>query len=290
MLSENVGRSCRICLDNDNQDDLISPCLCTGGSAYVHRRCLDSWRAMNQSGRAFNMCDVCQFEYVIEPVIEDPLADKRRLLIFRLLVTRDISAILIIIQAIIVGLAFLLQYVDGNDHAIGDLFSTTTSSFGIYYLSSVILFFAFLGVFGLIGACCGCLQDNAGRTPTCSCYGCYCYPVSSNGCNGNHNCNGNGGSAAGMIIIVFAIIGVVVGIILSIIIIRKIGKRHTERLWLQQETKKYVVKDFQGRREELANRPARPLTAQNSVRNKLFDQQNPLKPSAPLAVITSNSS
>src|ERR1700722_10226624 len=96
-LAQNASKLCRICLDNDNPKDLISPCLCSGGSAYVHRKCLDDWRSGNTNGRAFKVCEVCQFEYVIEPVVDDPSADKKRLLVFRLLVTRDITLIILLI-------------------------------------------------------------------------------------------------------------------------------------------------------------------------------------------------
>ena len=85
LLSQNDSKSCRICFENDNPTDFISPCLCMGGSAYVHKKCLDNWRSLNENGRAFKFCDVCQFEYVIEPMVDDPSADRRRLLMFRLL-------------------------------------------------------------------------------------------------------------------------------------------------------------------------------------------------------------
>ncbi|UJR24556.1 hypothetical protein I4U23_005931 [Adineta vaga] len=287
ILTENPAKSCRICLDSDNQNDLISPCLCTGGSAYVHRKCLDNWRALNKYGRAFKSCEVCQFEYIIEPIVDDPDADKRRLLIFRLLVTRDITLILIVLQAILVGLTFLLQFLDKNSYRIRNYFPDSMSSFGVYYLSSLILFLALLGFFGLIGACCGLLSDAEARTGGCGCYYCYCAPISCDSCHGNNSCNGNsgGGGVIGMIIIIFAVIGVVVGIILSVVIVRKIVKRHTNKLWLRQETKKYVVKDFQGKRHELRSLPPRTLQSTLSLNNQLYDQQISMKPSAPPAPI-----
>ena len=32
--------TCRICLDSENNQDLISPCLCKGSQKYVHQTCL----------------------------------------------------------------------------------------------------------------------------------------------------------------------------------------------------------------------------------------------------------
>ncbi|KAG8092164.1 hypothetical protein GUJ93_ZPchr0012g19316 [Zizania palustris] len=36
---------CRICLETDGRD-FIAPCRCKGTSKYVHRDCLDHWRAV----------------------------------------------------------------------------------------------------------------------------------------------------------------------------------------------------------------------------------------------------
>jgi hypothetical protein len=36
---------CRICLETDGRD-FIAPCKCKGTSKYVHRDCLDHWRAI----------------------------------------------------------------------------------------------------------------------------------------------------------------------------------------------------------------------------------------------------
>ncbi|RWV97418.1 hypothetical protein GW17_00039793 [Ensete ventricosum] len=39
---------CRICLETDGRD-FIAPCKCKGTSKYVHRECLDHWRAVKVS-------------------------------------------------------------------------------------------------------------------------------------------------------------------------------------------------------------------------------------------------
>ena len=56
---------CRICLDEENTGDLISPCECKGTMRYVHRTCLNKWRvsAINTDSQYF--CDQCQFEYIL---------------------------------------------------------------------------------------------------------------------------------------------------------------------------------------------------------------------------------
>jgi hypothetical protein len=289
ILPENTSKLCRICLDNDNPEDLIRPCLCSGGSAYVHRKCLDNWRSLNKSGRAFKFCDVCQFEYIIEPVVDDPSADKKRLLIFRLLVTRDITLIILFVQSIIIGMTFLLQFADKNNNDIKNFYPPSMSSFGVYYLSSLILFLALLGLLGLIGACCGLIADNDNDGCNCTCYSCIFLNTDCNHCNGNNNCGGGGATIVLVIVVIFAIIGVFVGIILSGIIIRKIIKHHTNKLWLRQEAKKYVVKDFEGKIDELRNISTRHPVTRSSRKNQIDNDTTIIKPSAPvqsLSVIT----
>ena len=38
-----VHRQCRICLQDDDQDDLVSPCECRGSCKHVHMGCLKRW-------------------------------------------------------------------------------------------------------------------------------------------------------------------------------------------------------------------------------------------------------
>ncbi|PWA75769.1 Zinc finger, RING-CH-type [Artemisia annua] len=40
--------TCRICYqcDGDEDEDLISPCMCKGSHQFVHRSCLDQWRSV----------------------------------------------------------------------------------------------------------------------------------------------------------------------------------------------------------------------------------------------------
>lgn len=59
------NKICRICLEDDNQSDMISPCLCSGTSKYVHRYCLDEWRSQDINGDNFKKCRECLFEYTL---------------------------------------------------------------------------------------------------------------------------------------------------------------------------------------------------------------------------------
>ncbi|GBF99934.1 hypothetical protein Rsub_12627, partial [Raphidocelis subcapitata] len=49
--------------DGDPANPLISPCLCSGSSRYVHRSCLAQWRESNHRRDAAWQCEVCHFRY-----------------------------------------------------------------------------------------------------------------------------------------------------------------------------------------------------------------------------------
>lgn len=58
---------CRICFDEDEDDtNMIVPCKCKGSSKYIHRQCLDTWRAQNPEGDNFKRCNQCRFVYIID--------------------------------------------------------------------------------------------------------------------------------------------------------------------------------------------------------------------------------
>jgi E3 ubiquitin-protein ligase DOA10 len=59
LPGDNQLNQSRICLNNDDPNDIISPCLCSRGSAYIHRKCLYNWQSDNANGKAFKFCDVC---------------------------------------------------------------------------------------------------------------------------------------------------------------------------------------------------------------------------------------
>lgn len=233
-LPKNQPKQCRICLDTDNPVDIISPCLCSGGSAYVHRKCLNDWRAENRHGRGFQYCEVCQFEYIIEPVVIDQKAERERLIKYNFFVIRDSTAIILLVQAVIIGFSFLLKAIDKDGNLIKRHFPTSMKPFTVYYLSSFIVLLAIVGFITLIiMICADCYYGSSSRSS--------CSNSSSNGL------------FTGVVatVVICALIGLVVGIVVGVIVLRKIMKHHAQKLWLRQEAEKFIVKDFQGQREEL---------------------------------------
>lgn len=60
------NKLCRICLESDSIEQLISPCLCSGTSQYVHHECLSRWRTTTTNEDAIYMCMECRFHYEIK--------------------------------------------------------------------------------------------------------------------------------------------------------------------------------------------------------------------------------
>ena len=72
---------CRICLEeqfikspqtkshNSNGGELLSPCMCSGTSKYVHRACLETWLDKCDSDQARKMCMECHTPYKFEEKI-----------------------------------------------------------------------------------------------------------------------------------------------------------------------------------------------------------------------------
>ncbi|XP_078251712.1 E3 ubiquitin-protein ligase MARCHF3-like [Rhinoraja longicauda] len=75
---------CRICHEGSNQEDLLSPCECTGTLGTIHRSCLERWLSSSNT----SYCELCHFKFSVEqkprPLVEwlrnpGPLHEKRTL-------------------------------------------------------------------------------------------------------------------------------------------------------------------------------------------------------------------
>ena len=62
---------CRICFIGSENENLIHPCLCSGGYKYVHRSCLERWRDNNRGTIKYHECEVCQEPYTVVYIYED---------------------------------------------------------------------------------------------------------------------------------------------------------------------------------------------------------------------------
>ena len=58
-----MSLQCRICLDEDEIVNLVSPCNCSGTSKYIHAECLNTWRDQNINSPHYNVCIDCRANY-----------------------------------------------------------------------------------------------------------------------------------------------------------------------------------------------------------------------------------
>ncbi|NXD74005.1 MARH3 ligase, partial [Eolophus roseicapillus] len=61
---------CRICHEGSSQEDLLSPCKCTGTLGTIHRSCLQRWLTSSNT----SYCELCHFRFAVErkyrPLVE----------------------------------------------------------------------------------------------------------------------------------------------------------------------------------------------------------------------------
>jgi hypothetical protein len=241
-FNDGEEKQCRICLLSDG-DDFIVPCKCKGSMKYVHRECLDKWRAANVNPQAFSNCTQCTFKYEIVPVVEDEQADKERLNKYYGYLGRDAFIFFGINELIIIFLAFILKWCDTKNGILNTFPDSFRSHwFIIYHLYGIVTYFALIGLSGIMMAC----AHGTSSGPTCI----WC---------GDCNCKSSGGDdgkCVGILLLVILVILVVIGIFIGIYVcgqfFTKRAEQHRETLWKYQEAKKYIVKDFTGREHELA--------------------------------------
>ncbi|EPS57552.1 hypothetical protein M569_17265, partial [Genlisea aurea] len=140
---------CRICLETDGRD-FIAPCNCKGTSKYVHRECLDHWRAVKE-GFAFAHCTTCKAPYHLRVHV---IADRKwRMIKFRFFVTRDILFIFLSVQLVIGLLASFVYFIDGYKQFWLRKAWGFESEISFYYICGALCFFALLGLSGCFITC-----------------------------------------------------------------------------------------------------------------------------------------
>ena len=59
-----INNTCRICLEDDTDEELIHPCKCKGTSYFIHNSCLTKWRLSHpRSHHNFKKCELCKYKF-----------------------------------------------------------------------------------------------------------------------------------------------------------------------------------------------------------------------------------
>ena len=115
---------CRICLDDGDRCEFISPCRCKGTSRWVHRQCLDRWRSTKED-RAFSSCTECLAKYKFLDPNENMSSSNScsSNSLFICLVFRDVTLILIVMSIIVLGLSSIVYEFDKKSSVLISFFS-----------------------------------------------------------------------------------------------------------------------------------------------------------------------
>lgn len=166
--------TCRICFEPGVRTDFIAPCACAGTSKWVHRGCLDKWRSVRED-TAFAKCTECLTPYELIPRHPDtPSARCQSQTYYYYLVSRDLLAVLLVQQILIVMLGSIIF---GYDQLIGHsaiitAFKMVSKSKEFYYLSGWVFFFSIMGLFYFCGQRFGLESTPSNSIQSCCCCCC----------------------------------------------------------------------------------------------------------------------
>jgi len=138
-------RVCRNCHD-DQGDDFIAPCNCSGSIQWVHRKCLDEWRSVSPNPQSFYRCDVCHYAYEFREVEEQNGGScSSSNLKIHLLIIRDILFGIFIWQSIVWGIAGIMYATEFHAFA-SDMFDWHWPDLAIDYIGGLVGFFCLVGI------------------------------------------------------------------------------------------------------------------------------------------------
>ena len=101
VMIDDDSTTCRICLDDTIDDELFSPCRCTGSSKYVHISCLNKWRNEDLSNR--NRCEICLYDYKTEKY------DRPKFIKFGYYSGQDVRDVIFRLNMCIILLVFIIK-------------------------------------------------------------------------------------------------------------------------------------------------------------------------------------
>lgn len=159
-----LTKTCRICLEADRQNDLMAPCRCKGSSKWVHRACLDQWRAYNANDLAFSECMECRFPYQFQQQAST-MGRKQHLrrLLYWFLVSRDVMVVTVLVQVVILFFALLFWLAARNEEGVVEWTGSEPyqepvcvspgCQFWSCYAVGLLIFFLCLGIYGSFLLC-----------------------------------------------------------------------------------------------------------------------------------------
>merc|ERR1719285_293967 len=163
--------TCRFCLEESNdRDEMIVPCVCAGSQKYVHKTCLENWRASGHGNQSLTHCPTCGTAYRMVEEVTYSNHDEEKPLVcgcipgewfssrsaIAILVTQDFLAIFVVSQAWLISLALVLRLCDsdgvlvdlwpGPDHKHEGFMYAIQHHKAPYYLCACFITFIVVGI------------------------------------------------------------------------------------------------------------------------------------------------
>lgn len=132
FLNEVPKKMCRICLEEESKTKIIiSPCMCTGTSKYIHEECLKKWiiESSNQmypktntnvsfadfnsdSEKAKIRCEICHFNYIMKFYMSRHFSIEKLKEILRPLLLDILIILFVVVCCIGIIVVLLVNYYD----------------------------------------------------------------------------------------------------------------------------------------------------------------------------------
>ncbi|KAF0698080.1 Aste57867_11277 [Aphanomyces stellatus] len=236
--------SCYMCMEStrggvDSPMELIAPCACL---SYVHRHCLDHWRATSNTYHAMTRCPTCHQNYAFETIrVND--ADELDRQIRQEQIWRWCFAIgIMLVGSLVIWLidrgtpAFFHLHWNGLDGKIYNWIGLThVPRFIVYFVVSVLMAGFITGLVTILAFC------HRNDTPTDCCD--LCLDCTHHGCNASNDVGdcGNDFAAVVGVLVLVCVIFVGFAMMLTAIVggvgsaIDRRGERRIRSLQVQQE-------------------------------------------------------
>lgn len=241
--AEDNARQCRICLADDDVDDLIAPCACTGSVRWVHRACLNEWRAQELRARSMEVCELCHFHYLTE---RRPVS--RAKLRLQLLVVRDLCILCAVLQLVVLLFAVVVYGLDRRGVVVAKA-GAVHPLLAYCSVSAVLL----LAVIGFVGLCIAC-HEAPPSSPLCLCDP-WCAPSATDCIFSACEAGEAGALFAGVLVMValfLAVVGLCFSLLFAPVVVTHVVRRHLTLTARRDEAQHVVVVDLARRPDLLA--------------------------------------
>lgn len=270
---------------------MVAPCLCKGTQRWIHRDCLDRWRATGMQ-RALTNCRECGFQYhLVHSEEKDKMSEGQHRFLQKL--GAQSLTTFILIQASIIALGVLVRCVDAHERLVdffsfpqepggeklGGLFDAFKYHKTTYYVAGLLALLLVTGIVGTIYSCC----TSRGRRElspgggTCDCniidvWACNmccddCGSACSHSCAcGPHCCDLSvfdmgGVSECGecllvgvvVAIVLFVIVGIFMAVVAIVTAIMRFAQQWARLTQMRMLAKEYVVEDLAAPDEEITD-------------------------------------